>query len=185
MSPGLPRLSLRRLPTEALTSDQIASLRELLWAAFADDDDGFTETDWEHALGGAHVVLEQAGEIVAHSSVVERLLETDGRPMRTGYVEAVATRPGHERRGHGSAVMREANGIIRAEYELGALGTGAFPFYEGLGWERWRGPSFVRTPEGPVRTEEDDGFLMVLRTTEVPLDLEAPISCDWRSGDLW
>ena len=177
--------SLRRLPTAALTSDEIASLRKLLWAAFADDDDGFTEPDWEHAVGGAHVVLEDSGEIVAHASVVERLLEIDGRPMRTGYVEAVATRPGRERRGHGSVVMREANEIIRPEYELGALGTGAFAFYERLGWERWRGPSFVRTPGGLVRTEEDDGFLMILRTTAAPLDLDAPISCDWRPGDVW
>jgi len=81
--------------------------------------------------------------------------------------------------------MREANEIIRPEYELGALGTGAFAFYERLGWERWRGPSFVRTPGGLVRTEEDDGFLMILRTTAAPLDLDAPISCDWRPGDVW
>jgi aminoglycoside 2'-N-acetyltransferase I len=177
--------SVRRIPTDGLTTDEIASIRELLWAAFADEDEGFTETDWEHALGGVHVVLEEAGGIVAHASVVERVLEIDGRPMRTGYVEAVATKPGLERRGHGSAVMREVNEIIRAEYELGALGTGALAFYERLGWERWRGPSFVRTPAGPVRTEEDDGWIMVLRTADSPLDLDAPISCDWRTGDVW
>jgi len=87
-------------------------------------------------------------------------------------------------RRHRSVVMRAITAIVRAAYALGALGTGAFGFYERLGWERWRGPSFVRTPEGLVRTEADDGFLMVLQTPP-PLDLDAPISCDWRTGDVW
>ena len=45
------------------------------------------------ALGGTHVLLEVGGAIVSHASVVERILESGEHPMRTGYVEAVATRP--------------------------------------------------------------------------------------------
>jgi aminoglycoside 2'-N-acetyltransferase I len=83
--------------------------------------------------------------------------------------------------------MREADPIIRGRYQLGALSDGsAVPgFYERLGWERWRGPTFVDATPELVRTEDDDG-VMVLRTpTTGDLDLAAPLVCDWRPGDAW
>jgi aminoglycoside 2'-N-acetyltransferase I len=82
--------------------------------------------------------------------------------------------------------MREVGAVIGEAYEVGFLGTGEHRFYERLGWQTWRGPSFVRTPDGERATPDDDGYLMVLRTaTSPPLDLDAPISCDWRPGDVW
>ena len=40
----------------------------------------------------------EAGAVAAHAAVVDRTLEWDGRPLRTGCVEAVATLPdGRER----------------------------------------------------------------------------------------
>jgi aminoglycoside 2'-N-acetyltransferase I len=177
---------LRRLPTEELTEREVAGLRELLWAAFPAGEEAFTEDDWQHALGGQHFVLEVDGRIVSHASVVERELHVAQRPLRTGYVEAVATAPDHEGQGHGSAVMREATTHIREAFELGALGTGKHGFYERLGWQTWRGPTFVRAPEGPRRTPDEDGLIMVVRTpTSPPIDLHAPLSCDWRPGDVW
>ena len=59
----------------------MSALRELLWAAFPPGDEGFTEEDWQHALGGSHFMLEQDGAIVAHASVVEREIHVDGRPL--------------------------------------------------------------------------------------------------------
>lgn len=162
------------------------SIRELLRDAFADDEEGFAQLDWEHALGGVHVVLKVDDTIISHAAVVERTLEIDGQPFRTGYVEAVATRIGHHGRGFGSAVMAEVNDIIRERFELGALGTGRFTFYERLGWERWRGPSSVRTQHGLVRTHDDDGSILALRTPASRLvSLEDPMSCEWRPGDVW
>ncbi len=88
-------LMVRRAATSELTAAEIEAIRALMWAAFADDEDGeFSEEDWAHSVGGTHLLLEIDGGIVAHASVVERVLEVDGRPLRTGYVEAVATRPG-------------------------------------------------------------------------------------------
>ena len=125
------------------------------------------------------------GEIVAHGLVVERALEIDHHPMRTGYVEAVATTPLRQGRGHGTSVMRAIGDEIRARFELGALGTGSHGFYERLGWETWAGPSSVRTPEGERRTPDDDGYIMILRTRSTPpLHPGAPISCEWRPGDV-
>ena len=178
---------IRRASTGELGADEIASLRELLWQAFGDnEEEAFGEHDWTHALGGTHVLLEADGLILSHAAVVERDLEVAGRHVRTGYVEAVATRVGHQRRGFGSSVMREVRDIIVEQFELGALGTGVFAFYEPLGWEHWRGPTFVRTPDGVVRTPDEDGYILVLRTSSTAdLDLELPISCEWRAGDVW
>jgi aminoglycoside 2'-N-acetyltransferase I len=82
--------------------------------------------------------------------------------------------------------MTEINEIIRAGFELGVLGTGRHAFYERLGWHRWHGPSYVRTPAGLERTPEDDGYLLVLRAQTTPtLDTSSRISCEWRPGDVW
>jgi len=177
---------LRRLGTDQLSASQIQGLRALLWSAFGDEDDRFTEEDWQHALGGQHFVVEIDGRIVSHASVVERVLHVDGQPLRTGYVEAVATEPQQQRRGHGSTVMTAVNEHIREGFELGALGTSSHGFYERLGWQTWRGPTSVRTAAGELATPDEDGYILVLRTPTTPaLDIEAPISCDWRPGDVW
>ena len=76
--------------------------------------------------------------------------------------------------------------LIQESYPLGVLSTGAYAFYESLGWERWRGPTFVDGPAGRVRTPADDGDIMILRTPRSPqLDLDGAIVCDWRLGDVW
>jgi aminoglycoside 2'-N-acetyltransferase I len=186
--PREPSPRLRRLRTAELTAAETAAIRDLLWAAFAHDeeDDQFTEDDWQHALGGVHFVLDVADAIVAHAAVVERELQVDGRPVRTGYVEAVATRPGLQRTGLGTLVMRDVNRYIDEHYELGALGTSSHGFYHRLGWQTWRGPTAVRTDSGLRPTPEEDGYILVLLTgTSPPLDLGASISCEWRPGDVW
>ena len=166
---------------------QVATVRELLWAAFAGDEHGgMTEEDWQHSLGGTHFLAEVDGEIVAHASVVERTLHVDGVPLRTGYVEAVATTPGRQGQGHGSALMREVNAHIASGFRIGALGTGSQGFYERLGWQIWRGPTSVLTSNGEERTADEDGYIMVLMVPSTPpIDLEAPIACEWRPGDVW
>ena len=54
-------------------------------------------------MGGVHWLAEARGRIVGHASVVPRLLEADGVPLTTGYVEAVATHPDWRRRGIATA----------------------------------------------------------------------------------
>ncbi len=177
----------RRIATADLTDDDIQAIRGLLWDAFAGDEEPFTEADWQHALGGMHFVLDLHGVIVAHASVVERELHVADVPLRTGYVEAVATDPRQQGRGLGTRVMAEVTASIRDAYGLGALGTGAHHFYERLGWTTWRGPAFVRAPGGPRRTPDEEGYILVMTTRATPpsLDLDAPLSCDWREGDVW
>jgi aminoglycoside 2'-N-acetyltransferase I len=179
-------LRLRSLPTDALTPDELLAIRALMDSAFGTGDEAFADEDWEHSLGGLHVVLDLDGEIVSHASVVERTLEIGGRPFRTGYVEAVATDPNGQRQGFGTRVMTAATEHIRATFELGALGTGRHAFYERLGWQTWQGPAFVRTSDGEQRTPDEEGYILVLRTpSSPPFDLAERISCDWRTGDVW
>lgn len=180
------RARLRRVPTCELAAPEIRAIRELLWAAFPSGDQEFTEDDWQHAIGGLHFVLELDGKILAHASVVRRELHVGGRRVRTGYVEAVATHPDQQGRGLGTRVMRDVTSYIQERFELGALGTGSHHFYERLGWLRWRGPTSVRTDDGAHRTPGEDGLILVLPTPSSPeLDLAAPMSCEWRPGDVW
>jgi aminoglycoside 2'-N-acetyltransferase I len=180
------RVRVTRVPTDSLTPEATAAIRTLLWAAFGDGEDAMREEDWQHALGGVHFLLELDGQIVGHAAVVERELEVDGRPVRTGYVEAVATAVAFQGRGLGSQLMREVNADIRDRFELGALGTGRQGFYERLDWVTWKGPTSVRTAEGLRPTPEEDGYILVLQTPTSPeLDLTAPITCHWRPGDVW
>ena len=181
-------LLVRQAHTGELSAVDTAAVRGLLDTAFGDDpEEGFTEDDWQHALGGLHLIAELEGRIVGHASVVSRTLWVGDRPIRTGYVEAVATEPSSQGLGIGTALMREAGAHIEDGYGLGALGTGAHHFYERLGWRAWQGPAFVRAPDGERRTPDEDGYILVLETpsTPQPLDFHAPIACDWRDGDVW
>ncbi len=181
---SIPRL----VPSDELTVAEVARLHELMHDAFAGDEHGgFTDDDWQHALGGTHFLLESAGEIVCHASVVTRELHVDGVPLVTAYVEAVATDPSVQRRGLGTEVMRAVGDFIDAgEWQIAALGTGSQAFYERLDWRIWRGPSFVRTDAGDQPTPDEDGYIMVRLTPRSPgVRWDASISCEWRPGDVW
>jgi aminoglycoside 2'-N-acetyltransferase I len=176
---------LRSVPTAELSGAELAALRGLVFEAFGGR---FDEHDWEHTLGGVHVLATEDGEPVAHGAVVPRVLEVGGRRLRTGYVEGVATRGDRRGRGLATAVMAEVGRVVEREYELGALsdGTRIPGFYQRLGWETWQGPTFVAGPPGRVRTAEDDGSVLVLRTPATgELELTGSITCDWRPGDVW
>jgi aminoglycoside 2'-N-acetyltransferase I len=177
-----PRVDVR--PTADLSARDRAAIRSLLDAAYGGD---FSDHDWTHACGGAHLIVEAGGDPVAHASVVARTVDVAGRPLRAGYVEAVAVQPALRGTGIGSAVMRTAGELIARDFELGVLSTGEWRFYERLGWERWRGPTSVRRADGQVaRTADDDDGVMILRVPlSPPLDLTAPITCEDRDGEPW
>jgi aminoglycoside 2'-N-acetyltransferase I len=174
---------LRVAHTSDLDAATLDAAREMLVEAFARD---FEPADWEHALGGIHALAHEGDELVGHASVVQRRLLHGGRALRAGYVEAVGVRATHRRRGHGAALMDAIERVIRGAYDLGALGAtddGA-ALYARRGWRRWEGPTSALTPDGVVRTPEEDGFIYVLPVA-APLDLAGELTCDWREGDVW
>ena len=169
--------------TAELAPASLAAARDLLDQAFSGE---MTDADWDHALGGVHALVWDDDDLIAHASLVQRQLIHEGRALRTGYVEAVATRPDRRRQGHASTVMLAIERYIRLAYDLGALGStedGA-GFYEGRGWTRWQGPTHALTPHGTIRTAEEDGYIYVLQPTP-PLDPTTALTCDYREGDLW
>jgi aminoglycoside 2'-N-acetyltransferase I len=182
-------MDLRLARSDELTPAELERIREVCDRAFAQVDrlEAFTDDDMAHALGGVHAIGVEDGRIVAHGAVVERELHAAGRSLRTGYLEGVAVVPELQRRRLGTAIVSALDEEVLRSFELGALDTSTFAFYERLGWERWRGPTFVRVDGRDERTPEEDGFVMVLRTPRTPLDLDldASLSCEWRPGDVW
>jgi aminoglycoside 2'-N-acetyltransferase I len=169
--------------TADLGEPMLRALRELMDVVFPDD---FEEHDWEHALGGMHAVVTEDGAPIAHASLVMRRLIHGGRALRAGYVEAVGVHPDHRRRGHGGAVMEPLERIVRAAYDLGALGATdeAARLYTGRGWRLWQGETYALTPGGVVRTEDEDDCIFVLPAA-ADLDLAGTLTCDWRDGSVW
>jgi aminoglycoside 2'-N-acetyltransferase I len=176
-----PRLRLAH--TSDLTPRERQAIRGLLDVAY---DGEFTDADWGHALGGTHAIVLDGRAVVAHGSVVPRQFLYEGRALKIGYVEALATRADRRRRGYGSRVMAELERIIRSTYDLGALGAAdeAARMYLSRGWRAWGGPLHALTPSGVVPTPEERGCVYTF-PPELTLDRSKPLCCDWRAGDVW
>jgi aminoglycoside 2'-N-acetyltransferase I len=173
----------RLLTTAEASDDLLTEIRGLLAAAF---DGGFSDEDWEHTLGGWHVVVDNDGVTVSHAAVVSRSLDVADRSLRVGYVEGVATAPSRQREGFGTLALTELSKVVRRDFEMGALSSDRHGFYERLGWERWRGPTFVRRGSRSIRTEDEDDGIMVLRFgPSADVDLSARLTCEGRDGDDW
>lgn len=185
MTVPVPRL--RVLPSEEIEPDLFAELTALCEAAF---EEPFAAV-WERIGPGIHVIGSEAGRVTGHAMIIDRRIYLGHEPdqaLDVGYVENVATWPELKGRGHGTEVMREINRLIAEDYALGALATGSHGFYARLGWETWRGPTSVRMLDGQrVRSAEEDGDVMILRTPRTPadLDLSGPIAVDWRAEEPW
>lgn len=149
-------------------------------------EDDWSDHDWEHSLGGMHALAWEDDELIGHASVVQRRLLHAGRALRAGYVEGVAVRADRRRHGHAGAMMDALERVVRGAYDLGALAASdaAIPLYAGRGWQVWRGPLSALTPDGVVRTPDEQGSVYVL-PGEVDLDLDGELLCDWRDGDVW
>ena len=173
---------LQTAQTADLGPEVLQAGRALLYDVF----DDMTEQDWEHSLGGIHALVWEGGELIGHGSVIQRRLLHGGRAWRVGYVEGVGVRADRRGRGHGSAMMDALERVIGRGYDLGALGATdeAAAFYAARGWRPWQGRCSALTPDGIVRTEEEEGAIFVL-APNAPLDLSGELTCGWRDGDVW
>ena len=161
--------------------------RDLLHLVFEGD---LTDADWEHAVGGMHSIITDGDAVIGHASVVQRRLLHRCVAWRAGYVEGVGVHPGWQRRGVGRLLMAPLMEIITNSYDLGALSASdsARPLYDGLGWQRWLGPTLAMTPNGIVATPDDDDGIYVYPCSSVfrsTVDRTAGLCCDWRDGDVW
>jgi len=137
-----------------------------------------------------HAVICHRGALIGHAAVVQRRLLYAGATLRCGYVEGVAVREDHRGEGLAGSLMDAVEQVIRGGYQVGALSTSDLgrPLYSGRGWLPWLGPTSVLAPTGLTATPDDDGSVYVLPAALPPtieLDRRAPLTCDWRDGDVW
>jgi aminoglycoside 2'-N-acetyltransferase I len=149
------------------------------------------ETDFSEYLAWlkrvTHVLArDEDGRLVSHACWITRWLQVESNePMRTAYVEAVATANSARNRGIASAVMRKLQDSV-TDYDIAALSPAVEGIYTRLGWERWQGPLFVRK-DGAIEASPDDEGVMIYRLPRTPaLDLAKPLSIEWRpGGEIW
>ena len=152
---------------------------------------GFSDADWEHALGGMHALICHHGALIAHAAVVQRRLLYRDTALRCGYVEGVAVR--EDWRGQGLARCIDGRGSNRCCAAPTNSARSACRRPAGTCTPRAAGcRGAVRrrclAPAGVTRTPDDDNGLFVLPVglpNDLELDTTAEITCDWRDGDVW
>uniref|UniRef100_A0AAU3I9S0 GNAT family N-acetyltransferase n=1 Tax=Streptomyces sp. NBC_01393 TaxID=2903851 RepID=A0AAU3I9S0_9ACTN len=175
---------LRIAHTADLGPAELRSARALLEDAFDGD---LRDEDWDHALGGLHVLVRDGRGLAAHGSVIQRRVLHRGRSLRVGYVEAVGVRADVRRTGLGGRVMAELERIIEGAYGLGALSASedGAALYAARGWRLWPGHVCVLAPGGAVRLPEEEGATFVRPgAVRGPLDPAYALVFDWREGDV-
>ena len=170
------------LTSAELPAELRASLVDLCSRAYEED----FEPYFELLSDATHLVGSVDGRLAAHAAWVERELRSPPiGPMRTAYVEAVATLPEWQGRGFASTLLSRIPDLVTG-YDLAALAPSSEAFYARLGWERWQGPLSYRQPdETVVSTPEEVVMIYRLPLTPETLDPTAPLSTDWRPGEVW
>lgn len=171
-----------RISDAELNTELESNLQELLRIAFEDD---FSEQDWDHTFGGQRFLGVLNDQLIAHGSVVTRLMEVDGLRMPVGYVEGVAVNAVHWGNGFGSLLMAEITAYCKSEFELSMLSTDEKDFYRKHGWIDFKGRSYVlRNGIQTPTIEEDEGLMCLFASNQ---DRHGPRSvvCETRSGDCW
>jgi GNAT superfamily N-acetyltransferase len=170
-------MHLERVPTPSLSASALLELRELCDLAYG-------QPVFETFGGGIHLLGRHAGRLVCHAMWITRWLQPNGRaPLKTAYVELVATHPEHRRRGYATATMERLATEI-ADWELCGLSPATHRLYERLGWRFWGGRLFTRTDGGVLATPDDR--VMVLQSPRTPpLDWKSHLSIEWRPGEVW
>lgn len=126
---------------------------------------------------GHHVLAALGNDLVGHAVITTRWLHhNDGPPMRTAYVDAVATAPAHQGRGVASAVMRRVAQLASDDYVVACLETDRQGFYAPLGWEPWRGRLAGRGPDGLVPTPDQTGIMILRLPRTPPLDVDGTLT---------
>ena len=173
-------LKLEVIHADQLAPERVAEVHALCNRAYGTN----LEPLFRTFRDATHVIGWWGPAIVSHAMWVTRWLQPGNRPpLRTAYVEMVATEPQFQRRGFAAAVMRRLASAIN-DFELGGLSPAEPTLYEKLGWVFWQGPLYIRMPEGLIATSE--GTIMILRLPKTPpLDLTLPLSAEWREGELW
>ena len=173
-------LSIERVRTNSLVPRVLQQVHALCNEAYGED----VTRCFADVGPGIHLLGWHGPALVSHVMWVDRMLYLEGHePLRSAYVELVATRTRDLRHGYATNLMQRLALEIQA-YDIGALSPANTSLYDRVGWERWRGALFHRTAGGVVPDPGEE--VMVLRLPGSPaFDLTADLSVDWRPGEVW
>ncbi|GAC1375851.1 MAG: hypothetical protein NVS3B3_19680 [Aquirhabdus sp.] len=186
-------IDLQVIPAQTLTSMDQQSIRDLCTRAFEAD----VWCDYGYLKSAFHVVGRFEDQIVAHALWTDRLLSiAEQVPLKTAYVEYVATEPSMQGQGLGSQLLRFLIDFLQDEsllskalhievpYQLAALAPEDSGFYQRLGWELWLGDLSIRQNGQIIATPDDD--VMAHRLARTPdFVVTDTLSAEWREGEWW
>ncbi|MCI0440555.1 MAG: GNAT family N-acetyltransferase [Chloroflexi bacterium] len=137
------------------------------------------------AIGpGEHLLGSHAGLLVSHLMWVTRWLQPAGmQPLRTAYVELVATAPEHQRQGYATRLLEAFPSLVQ-DYDVAALAPTTERLYARLGWRFWQGPLAVRR-EGKLMPTPAERVMFLHLPRTPALDDMRTLSVEWRPGELW
>ena len=163
-----------------MSSAIVAEVERLCDAAYGTDTARFFKS-----LGpGDHLLGRSNGTIVSHLMWITRWLQPEGAsPLRTAYIEMVATTPSAQRKGYASTLLAHFASLVE-DFEIAALCPATEGLYIRLGWHFWRGPLAARKAEKIVATPGERVMILLLPKTP-PLDLNRRLSVEWRGGEVW
>lgn len=134
---------------------------------------------------GTHLIGRRDGLVVSHLMWVTRWLQPAGMaPLRTAYIEMVASHPAHQGQGYATRLMKQVPGWLENAFELAALCPADTSLYSRLDWVFWRGPLYVRLDGRLLPTPDERVMILPLDKTPA-LNLDAGLSAEWRTGELW
>lgn len=173
-------LRIELVPTDGLTPPDRAATIALCDQAF-----GTSLAGYFSDIGpGYHLLGRIDGALVSHLMWVPRWLQPGNEPLlHTAYIELVATAPEVQRQGHATALLHAVLPLIAA-YDLAALSPATERLYLRLGWRYWEG-SLAARKAGRLWPTPDDRLMVRALPGTRPLDLTAPLSVEWRRGDIW
>lgn len=179
--PNQPNLRIERFRTPSLSASTYAAVITLCDAAFEEETGPYFGT----IAPGEHLLAWEGRDLVSHLMWVPRWLQPAGRnPLRTAYVEMVATAVAARGRGHATRLLEMMTPLLDT-FELAALAPATENVYRRLGWSYWRGPLGHRK-DLAVQSDPEER-IMFLRLPRTPRELEPdqPLSVEWRPGEVW
>lgn len=120
---------------------------------------------WAHA-DWRILVFDAPGELVGHAGIFLRRATWDGRAVNLGGIGGVATREDCRRQGVASAAMRRAAEEMQAvhgvDFALLFCEQPHAPVYEKLGWRKFDGDVFAMQPQGRIRFDVTEPYVLDL-----------------------
>lgn len=126
-------------------------IRETLRRCFPEDDSAFSQTrSWHGSAPAWSILIEDAGRIVAHAGIVDRIIQVGKKPVRVAGIQNVGVVPECRGQGLSSRMM------IAAMEEAAKLGFDAgllycLPVlekvYANCGWKLLPGAEIIRVDE--------------------------------------